>query len=149
MVDSQYFLPNDVGISPLDCREAFQLLSPSEQLYAHYISRASWYGGLAVLLQTSPESPAVYVLLQRLFRAQPPSELQSLATSLTDEEYQVRETQGAPGEHSWSTARVPEHSQSIASVPEHSRSTARVPEHSRSTAGGSRMLMEHCRGYRT
>lgn len=89
MVDSQYFLPNDVGISPLDCREAFQLLSPSEQLYAHYISRASWYGGLAVLLQTSPESPAVYVLLQRLFRAQPPSELQSLATSLTDEEYQA------------------------------------------------------------
>ncbi|XP_058872004.1 dipeptidyl peptidase 3 [Acipenser ruthenus] len=89
MVDSQYFLPNDVGISPLDCREAFQLLSPSEQLYAHYISRASWYGGLAVLLQTSPESPAVYVLLQRLFRAQPPSELQSLATSLSDEEYQA------------------------------------------------------------
>ncbi|KAK1150919.1 dipeptidyl peptidase 3 [Acipenser oxyrinchus oxyrinchus] len=89
MLDSQYFLPNDVGISPLDCREAFQLLSPSEQLYAHYISRASWYGGLAVLLQTSPESPAVYVLLQRLFRAQPPSELQSLATSLTDEEYQA------------------------------------------------------------
>ncbi|MBN3275039.1 DPP3 peptidase, partial [Polyodon spathula] len=89
MVDSQYFLPNDVGISPLDCREAFQLLSPSEQLYAHYMSRASWYGGLVVLLQTSPESPAIYVLLQRLFRAQPPGELQSLATSLTEEEYQA------------------------------------------------------------
>ncbi|MBN3304720.1 DPP3 peptidase, partial [Amia calva] len=53
MVDSQYYLPNDVGISALDCGEAFRLLSPHEQLYAHYVSRAAWYGGLAVLLQTS------------------------------------------------------------------------------------------------
>uniref|UniRef100_UPI00398E9937 dipeptidyl peptidase 3-like n=1 Tax=Pristiophorus japonicus TaxID=55135 RepID=UPI00398E9937 len=91
MVDSQYVLPNDVGISLLDCKEAFQLLSKEEKLYAHYVSRASWYGGLVVLLQTSPESPAIYVLLQKLFKAQPLCELQEAATALgmTSEEYQA------------------------------------------------------------
>ncbi|XP_066502754.1 dipeptidyl peptidase 3 [Hoplias malabaricus] len=91
MVDSQYYLPNDIGISALDCGEAFRLLSPKEQLYAHYLSRAAWYGGLVVLLQTSPESPTIYVLLQRIFRKQPPAELQAVATAvgLSSEEYQA------------------------------------------------------------
>lgn len=43
MVDSQYFLPNDVGVSALDCGEAFRLLSPQEKMYAHYMSRAAWW----------------------------------------------------------------------------------------------------------
>lgn len=92
MVDSQYYLPNDIGISALDCREAFRLLSPKEQLYAHYLSRASWYGGLAVLIQTSPESANIYVLLQKLFRAQAPLQLKAAATAagLSAEEYQVK-----------------------------------------------------------
>lgn len=42
MVDSQYYLPNDVGVSALDCAEAFRLLSPQEKMYAHYMSRAAW-----------------------------------------------------------------------------------------------------------
>uniref|UniRef100_A0A8D0L5Z5 Dipeptidyl peptidase 3 n=1 Tax=Sphenodon punctatus TaxID=8508 RepID=A0A8D0L5Z5_SPHPU len=91
MVDSQYVLPNDIGIAPLDCEEAFRLLSVEERLYAHYLSRACWYGGLVVLLQTSPESPAIYVLLSRLFRAQDPARLGKLAQELglSDEEYKV------------------------------------------------------------
>ncbi|XP_049597946.1 dipeptidyl peptidase 3 [Syngnathus scovelli] len=91
MVDSQYFLPNDIGISALDCAEAFRLLSPQEKMYAHYLSRASWYGGLAVLLQTSPESPVIFVLLQKIFRKQSPAQLQAVATAagLTSEEYQA------------------------------------------------------------
>ncbi|CAB1333135.1 unnamed protein product [Coregonus sp. 'balchen'] len=91
MVDSQYFLPNDIGISALDCTEAFRLLSPREKLYAHYLSRSAWYGGLAVLLQTSPESASIFVLLQRLFRKQPPAQLESMATAagLSPEEYQA------------------------------------------------------------
>lgn len=94
MVDSQYILPNDIGIATLNCAEAFQLLSPEERLYAHYLSRACWYGGLIVLLQTSPEAPAIYALLSRLFRAQDPAQLQEVAHSLglSDEEYQVLET---------------------------------------------------------
>lgn len=43
MVDPQYYLPNDIGVSALDCSEAFRLLSPQEKMYAHYMSRAAWY----------------------------------------------------------------------------------------------------------
>lgn len=91
MVDSQYYLPNSICISKLDCKEAFELLSSKEKLYAHYLSRAAWYGGLVVLLQTSPESPEIYVLLQKLFRKQTPAELEKVASEagLTSEEYKV------------------------------------------------------------
>ncbi|KAG8008069.1 Dipeptidyl peptidase 3 [Nibea albiflora] len=91
MVDSQYYLPNDIGVSALDCREAFRLLSPQEKMYAHYLSRAAWYGGLAVLLQTSPESANIFVLLQRIFRMQTPAQLEQVATAagLSAEEYQA------------------------------------------------------------
>ncbi|TRY54148.1 hypothetical protein DNTS_034831 [Danionella cerebrum] len=91
MVDSQYYLPNDIGISALDCREAFKLLSPKEKLYAHYLSRAAWYGGLIVLIQTSPESAKAYVLLQKMFRAQTPLQMQEAVTAagLSTEEYQA------------------------------------------------------------
>uniref|UniRef100_H3DLJ9 Dipeptidyl peptidase 3 n=1 Tax=Tetraodon nigroviridis TaxID=99883 RepID=H3DLJ9_TETNG len=91
MVDSQYYLPNDVGVSALDCAEAFRLLSPQEKMYAHYMSRAAWYGGLAVLLQTSPESADIFVLLQRIFRKQTPAQLEPVATAagLSPEEYQA------------------------------------------------------------
>uniref|UniRef100_A0A667YRT1 Dipeptidyl peptidase 3 n=1 Tax=Myripristis murdjan TaxID=586833 RepID=A0A667YRT1_9TELE len=89
MVDSQYYLPNDIGIAALDCCEAFRLLSPRERMYAHHLSRAAWYGGLAVLLQTSPESANIFVLLQRIFRKQTPAQLEQVATAvgLSSEEY--------------------------------------------------------------
>uniref|UniRef100_A0A8C0SQT5 Dipeptidyl peptidase 3 n=2 Tax=Canis lupus familiaris TaxID=9615 RepID=A0A8C0SQT5_CANLF len=92
MADAQYILPNDIGVFSLDCREAFRLLSPTERLYAHHLSRAAWYGGLAVLLQTSPEAPYIYALLSRLFRAQDPDQLHqhALAEGLTEEEYQEK-----------------------------------------------------------
>lgn len=120
MVDPQYYLPNDIGVSALDCSEAFRLLSPQEKMYAHYMSRAAWYvlhshtsclwkmaclkwflmsgltcghryGGLAVLLQTSPESANIFVLLQRIFRKQAPAQLQQVASAagLSDDEYKV------------------------------------------------------------
>lgn len=91
MVDSQYYLPNDIGVSALDCTEAFRLLSNKEKMYSHYLSRAAWYGGLAVLLQTSPESAKIFVLLQKIFRKQTPAQLEQVATTagLSPEEYQA------------------------------------------------------------
>ncbi|XP_075693480.1 dipeptidyl peptidase 3 isoform X2 [Rhinoderma darwinii] len=88
---SQYILPNDVPVALLDCEEAFLLLSREEKLYTHFLSQASFYGGLIVLFQTSPESPAIYILLNRLFRAQEPSVLHGVAKyqGLTDEDYQA------------------------------------------------------------
>ncbi|KAM4617532.1 dipeptidyl peptidase 3 isoform 1-T2 [Discoglossus pictus] len=88
---SQYTLPNDLPVALLDCEEAFSLLSAEEKLYTHYLSRASFYGGLIVLFQTSPESPAIYVLLNRLFKGQGPEELRcvALAQGLSEVEYQA------------------------------------------------------------
>ncbi|XP_075044760.1 dipeptidyl peptidase 3 isoform X2 [Mixophyes fleayi] len=88
---SQYSLPNDLPVALLDCEEAFSLLSVEEKLYTHFLSRASFYGGLIVLFQTSPESPAIYILLNRLFRAQGPSVLHEVALlqKITEDEYQA------------------------------------------------------------
>lgn len=49
------------------------------------------YGGLVVLLQTSPESTNIFVLLQRIFRKETPEELENVATrvGLSSEEYKV------------------------------------------------------------
>ncbi|XP_053575996.1 dipeptidyl peptidase 3 [Bombina bombina] len=90
-VSKQYVLPNDLPVALLECEDAFVLLSAEEKLYAHYLSRASFYGGLIVLFQTSPESPAIYVLLNRLFRGQGPEELRTVALcqDMTEDEYQA------------------------------------------------------------
>lgn len=44
-----------------------------------------------MLLQTSPESANIFVLLQKVFRKQTPAELEIVATAagLSSEEYQV------------------------------------------------------------
>ncbi|XP_066279267.1 dipeptidyl peptidase 3-like isoform X1 [Branchiostoma lanceolatum] len=90
---SQYVLPTDSPVALLDCKAAFGLLTDREKLYAHYLSQASWYGGLIVLLQTSPESPGIFVLLQKLFQAQSPKQLEQAATAAPDgpseEEFQA------------------------------------------------------------
>lgn len=52
MVDvSQYVLPPETKVAFLDCETAFKGLTDKEKLYAHYISQASWYGGLICLFQ--------------------------------------------------------------------------------------------------
>lgn len=82
MSDEVY--PNDTPILKLDCDAAFQGLTEKEKLYAHFLSRAAWYGGLIVLFQTSKESPLIYVLLDRLFRAQSLESLKKLALNDCD-----------------------------------------------------------------
>ena len=54
---------------------AFEKLTGREQLYAHHLARASFYGGLIVLLQTSLESPSIFRLIHRINVAQPIEEL--------------------------------------------------------------------------
>ncbi|XP_037071892.1 dipeptidyl peptidase 3-like isoform X1 [Pollicipes pollicipes] len=76
---SKYILPNNQPFSRLECEVAFKGLSKKEQLYAHHIAQASWKGGLIVLLQTSPESPLIFVLLHRVFRQQSCEELKQVA----------------------------------------------------------------------
>ncbi|GAB6021089.1 bifunctional diacylglycerol diphosphate phosphatase/phosphatidate phosphatase [Chamberlinius hualienensis] len=64
---SQFVIHNDHLVASLDCEQAFNGLTDQEKLYAHYLSLASWHGGLIVLLQTSPEAPVIYVLLRKLY----------------------------------------------------------------------------------
>jgi len=44
------------------------------------------------IFQTSPESPGIFILLQKIFRAQPINEVKSLALEkgITEEEWNVR-----------------------------------------------------------
>lgn len=67
---SHFIVPNNVPFNFLDCKKAFNALTTKEKLYTHYISRASWEGALICLIQTSPESPGIFLLFQKIFTAE-------------------------------------------------------------------------------
>ena len=50
---SQYTLPNETDVCLLDCITAFNGLTEKEKKYAHYLSQASFHGGLICLFQVS------------------------------------------------------------------------------------------------
>ncbi|CAN7936879.1 unnamed protein product [Ixodes hexagonus] len=85
MSDEVY--PNETPFVKLACDVAFEGLTEREKCYAHYLCRASWYGGLIVLFQASrspSKSPLIFLLLERLFRSQDLDSLRSLATEQCD-----------------------------------------------------------------
>ena len=90
---SQYIISPHIDINPLDCKTAFSGLTEKEKLYAHYLCRAAWEGSLICLLQTSPESPAIFLLLQHLFHAETVEELKERTLGSEDgpskEEFEV------------------------------------------------------------
>lgn len=85
---SQHILPLDQPVSCLEIETAFVGLTPKEKLYAHHISKAAWVGGLVTLLQTSPESGPIFVLLHKLLSAQQPAQFKTaaLAAGFVEEE---------------------------------------------------------------
>ncbi|UYV78782.1 DPP3 [Cordylochernes scorpioides] len=92
MASSEYIFPNDQPVVYLECDGAFKNLTEAEKLYAHYLSRASWYGGLIVLYQTSAESPLIYLLLHKLYSSHSLDSLKSLALEkcqLTEDEFKA------------------------------------------------------------
>lgn len=90
MMADSFTLSPDTPITRLQAREAFEGLSEKERRYCHYLSRASWEGSLACLLQTSAEAAPAFLLLKALFSAQSPADLrQAVAGSVSEEEFQV------------------------------------------------------------
>ncbi|XP_071962742.1 dipeptidyl peptidase 3-like [Antedon mediterranea] len=95
MTDSQFLIPNSAPIVNLDCKSAWNGLNDKEKKYAHFLSRASWSGGLICLLQCSPESPIIFYLLQKLFRAQPVKEFGEAAKKICPEDWEAFMTYAA------------------------------------------------------
>jgi dipeptidyl-peptidase-3 len=91
---SEHVYTNDTPVIQLDAKEAFNLLTSKEKLYAHHLSKASWYGSLIVLYQTSPESPLIFSLFRQLFSSGNGfDELKKVAIEVADfneEEWRVR-----------------------------------------------------------
>ena len=88
---SQYVIPSEVPVCLLECSKAFNALEVKEKNYCHYLSKACEQGGLIVLLQTSPESVSVFLLLQRLFSLETAEELKgkALGNGVTEDEFKV------------------------------------------------------------
>ena len=90
----------------LEVTVAFNGLNKEEQLYAHYLSKASWFGSLIVffqvllcsqivikfidiLPQTSVESPLIFTFFHRILKKQSLAELRQLAKELDENEWKV------------------------------------------------------------
>lgn len=85
-----YTIALDSPISRLEASQAFKGLTDKEKLYCHYLSRAAWEGGTICLLQTSPESVPLFLLLQELFSRQSIASLRdAVKESFTDDEFKV------------------------------------------------------------
>ena len=91
-VHASYCFPLSQPVVALDAKTAFEGLTEREQLYAHHLSRASFAGGLIVLLQTSVEAPQIYRLIQAVNSVQPVSEFKAAALAVdgvTKEDFQA------------------------------------------------------------
>ncbi|KAI4468162.1 dipeptidyl peptidase iii-related [Holotrichia oblita] len=86
---THYILPLDQPVVCLDASTAFQGLTKQEKLYAYYLSKASWIGGLITLLQTSTEAGQIFVFLHKLYSTESPKELKENAIKMGFSEDEV------------------------------------------------------------
>jgi dipeptidyl-peptidase-3 len=71
--------PRDLPVDPIFCRpEALSALTEQELMYAYHLSQACLRGQPICIFQKSFESPALHVVLLRLFMSRPRAELHQL-----------------------------------------------------------------------
>lgn len=63
----QFLTDTDAPICRLDVKKHFESLASKEQLYAHYIARASWEGARPLSRTISEESPLLYEMCIDIF----------------------------------------------------------------------------------
>lgn len=64
-----YLADSDAPIARIEAAKYFNDLTPKEQLYAHYFSKAGHWGTRAVLRSISPESEGIYDLILAVHKA--------------------------------------------------------------------------------
>lgn len=87
-----FILPNEQPVVPLECGTAFANLSAKEKAYAHHLSKASWFGGLVVLIQTSIEAGSLFSILHQVFEHDTVDDLKNQAlevNGLSEDEFQA------------------------------------------------------------
>ncbi|MCJ1326550.1 hypothetical protein MMC10_003215 [Thelotrema lepadinum] len=67
MAASRLLVQETPHVHLLSVGARFLDLSKEEKLYAHFLSRAAWYGARIILHQTSPESNSIFDLIIRLY----------------------------------------------------------------------------------
>ncbi|XP_003740022.1 dipeptidyl peptidase 3, partial [Galendromus occidentalis] len=77
------FYPKDTPFGKLSCEEAFKGLEPQEKRYAHFMSRACWYGHFIAFHRTSPEAPLIFIFLDKVLRSKPT--LDGVTTNLKEQ----------------------------------------------------------------
>ncbi|KAI4162049.1 MAG: hypothetical protein LQ342_004361 [Letrouitia transgressa] len=66
---SQYYADSPPTIVPLPIRSHFEALTDQQKRYAHYVSKAAYYGTRVILRQVSPESEPIFDFIISLHRA--------------------------------------------------------------------------------
>jgi len=72
---AMHSIPSTVSFVNLEVAGPWEMLSEKEKMYAYHIAQASWQGAPICLFQTSPESPGLFRLFQKVFSAQPLDDL--------------------------------------------------------------------------
>ena len=87
---SVHTISTSTGVACLEATAAFKGLTAKERAYALALGKADWDGAKICLLQCSPESVPIFLMLQHVFCATPAEELVSaaLAVGLTEDETQ-------------------------------------------------------------
>ena len=87
---SAHILPPSTPLNCLYAERSFRDLSMKERMYCHYLARAAWEGGLICLLQTSPESVPIFLLMKDLLSRQSLMVLRErVRNKVTKEEYEA------------------------------------------------------------